>query len=262
MRIPGKFSSMWFLEIGPQNKNTATLILLFNHCRKEKKKTSPLHWEALSFHKRGSKQSSLYLRVSSESPHSAIISLVKGTFNDMIGKKHILTAVKAKLIPGNIWGNEPNGHLQWFNRQDSLEHFNRCTPGKNGVPWKHLYFSFSFPVVSIYSSVRDHIQYLIFRTLAWTLPTTAVLDKISKQLVLEGRKKGWIKSSWAKLSYSTGLCPCPDNATISCWTCSKWVKYMAPTTDEIYFSTDKIIIFLNIKSGIYIFLFSSLPNIS
>lgn len=147
----------------------------------------------------------------------------------MIGKKHILTAVKAKLIPGNIWGNEPNGHLQWFNRQDSLEHFNRCTPGKNGVPWKHLYFSFSFPVVSIYSSVRDHIQYLIFRTLAWTLPTTAVLDKISKQLVLEGRKKGWIKSSWAKLSYSTGLCPCPDNATISCCFCSKWVKYMAPT---------------------------------
>lgn len=188
-----------------------------------------------------------------------IISLVKGTFNDMIGKQHILTAVKAKLTPGNIWGNRSQmGHLQWFNRQDSLEHFNRCTPRRNRVPWKHLYLSFSFPVVSIYSSVKRSHSYLIFRTLALTLPTTAVLDKISKRLVIQGRKKkGWIKSSWAKFSYSTGICPCQDNATISCWTCSNWIKYMASTTDEIYLSIGKIIIFLNIKSGVYFFFFLS-----
>lgn len=105
---------------------------------------------------------------------------------------HFNYVVKARLIPRNTWGNRSwtGGHLQWFNRQESLEHFNRCTPRKKCVPWKHLYFSLSFPAVSMYSSVKRSLTtWLIFKTLALTLPTTAVLGKISKQLVLLGRKK-------------------------------------------------------------------------
>lgn len=55
MRIPGKFSSMWFLEISPQDKNTATKFitntanLTIVQKRKERRKKSPLYWEVLGF---------------------------------------------------------------------------------------------------------------------------------------------------------------------------------------------------------------------
>lgn len=148
-----------------------------------------------------------------------ISSLVKGTFNDTIVKEYILTAVKVKLIPptpgatGAKWGT----YSEWLNRQDSLEHFSRCTPHKKRVPWKHLYFSFNFPAVSMYSSVKRSHSRLDFQDTGPNSSYPAVLDKISKQLVLQGRGKGWMKSSWATLSYGTRACPCPGNANVSCW---------------------------------------------
>lgn len=58
--------------------------------------------------------------------------------------------------------------------------------------------SFRFPAVSSWEQLykeleialwRDYTQYLIhFSRLALILPITAVLDKISKQLVLKGKK--------------------------------------------------------------------------
>lgn len=60
--------------------------------------------------------------MSYENPHSAIISVVKGTFNDLIGKEHTSASVGAKLLPGTLgeigakWGTYSDSTDQTVSR--------------------------------------------------------------------------------------------------------------------------------------------------
>ena len=74
---------------------------------------------------------------------------------------------------------------------------------------------------------------MIFRTLALTLPTTAVLDKISKQLVLQGREKKKKKGEWnqAEPSFLTA-----QGAVLAHVTPGPVAGPVAPTTDNILFN--------------------------
>lgn len=109
-----------------------------------------------------------------------IISFVKGTFNDMIGKEHILTAVKAKLIPRT----SGETGAEWATDSDSIGETGVSTPtdahpGKSVRPENTCILPLAFQLFLCIALQKGHTHYLIFRTLALTFPTTAVLDKIS-----------------------------------------------------------------------------------